>query len=82
MLCDYLLKSYPPEHQVIIYEAAILPINKARMDKVTLAQLPDQKINDISSLYIPPVESVRPRQEILTQFGMSNDRWHELVRYT
>lgn len=55
-LKDKLSDFYPLDHQVIIYEAPTLPGFNARMDRVSLESLDKTKINDISTLYVPPLE--------------------------
>ncbi|MGC4076364.1 MAG: diguanylate cyclase [Rubrivivax sp.] len=54
-LVDKLLRWYPPEHEVILYEAAWLPIEQPRMDRLALRDLPDAKYAEYTTLVIPPL---------------------------
>ena len=54
ILLDLLSEYYPDEHEVIVYEASSLPINKARIERIPLNQLIDIKLHDFSTLVVPP----------------------------
>lgn len=54
LLVDKLARSYPLDHQVIIYEAATNPLEKTRIDKLALRELPQASLKQISTLVIPP----------------------------
>ncbi len=45
---------YPDDHEVILYEAASLPIIPHRADRITLGTLPQAKLNGITTLVVPP----------------------------
>ncbi|MBD3668825.1 MAG: hypothetical protein HUJ16_12725 [Kangiella sp.] len=53
-LVDILFQHYPPEHNVIIYEAKLLAIDAVREEVVMLKALPDSKLSMNSTLVIPP----------------------------
>ena len=55
VLCDYLRGYYLEEQQVCIYEAAILPLQKPRIEWLKLPDLNQAEVNPISTLYIPPI---------------------------
>ncbi|OGV37762.1 MAG: methylase [Legionellales bacterium RIFCSPHIGHO2_12_FULL_35_11] len=55
VLSDYLNHYYADEHPVCIYEAAVYPSKKPRIDWTTVNELSKTKINASSTLYIPPV---------------------------
>lgn len=69
LLVDLLLKTYPSEHQVIIYECSVLPTDKARIDKIKLKDLPNQLLSLKSTLIIPPWRKYQANQEIIKQLG-------------
>ncbi|MEE4245369.1 MAG: SAM-dependent methyltransferase, partial [Kangiellaceae bacterium] len=54
-LADKLMKYYPGEHQVVVYEAATLPMFKARMDWIKLSQLASLEVTERSTLFIPAI---------------------------
>lgn len=54
-LVDKLLRWYPPEHEVILYEAARLPIETPRIDRLRLCDLPDARYQEFTTLVILPL---------------------------
>ena len=54
-LVDKLLRFYPPGHEVILYEAAQLPIDVPRMDRLALGDLPSAHYREYTTLVIPPL---------------------------
>jgi uncharacterized protein YabN with tetrapyrrole methylase and pyrophosphatase domain len=55
VLCNYLRNYYIEEQPMCIYEAAILPTQKPRIEWLKLSDLNQAKIKPISTLYIPPM---------------------------
>ncbi|MDH5630199.1 MAG: SAM-dependent methyltransferase [Gammaproteobacteria bacterium] len=53
MLKDKLFNWYPQTHEVILYEAATLPLMPPRIDVKTIAGLKEEDINIITTLIIP-----------------------------
>lgn len=51
---------YPPEHEVILYEAAQLPIDSPRAERLRLAELPDAQYAEYTTLVIPPLGELQP----------------------
>ncbi len=60
-LVEKLLRWYPPDHEVILYEAAQLPIDDFRAEHLRLCDLPDAQYRQITTLVIPPLESALRR---------------------
>ncbi|MDH5823626.1 diguanylate cyclase [Luteimonas sp. RD2P54] len=54
-LVDRLLRWYPPDHEVILYEAARLPIETPRAERLPLRDLPDAHYEEYTTLVIPPL---------------------------
>ncbi|TDK28394.1 diguanylate cyclase [Luteimonas aestuarii] len=54
-LVDKLLHCYPPDHQVILYEAARLPIETFRAERVALRDLPEARYQEYTTLVVPPL---------------------------
>lgn len=55
-LVGKLLRWYPPDHEVILYEAAQLPIESFRAESLRLRDLPDAHYEEFTTLVIPPLE--------------------------
>lgn len=56
-LTDFLLRLYPPNHEVVIYEAATLPTRAFSAVPVPLAALPSsQAVGELSTLYLAPFQ--------------------------
>ncbi len=54
LLVDALTRTYPPEHEAIIYRGATLPIHKPRIRRVKLADLPMTDITPEETVVLPP----------------------------
>lgn len=54
VLVDKLTQWYPPDTEVILYEAAQLPIEDFRADYLALAALPQASYKEYTTLVIPP----------------------------
>lgn len=54
VLVDVLCRHYPADHEVIVYRAAMLPMQAPRMDRLTLSQLPQIDLNGADTLVLPP----------------------------
>ena len=54
-LVDKLLRWYPPGHEVILYEAARLPIETPRAERLPLRDLPGAHYEEYTTLVIPPL---------------------------
>ena len=63
-------KWFPLEHEMILYEAPFLPVQKPRMDKFKLQDLPEMEISSISTLVIPPLTGLKLDKEALEVFGL------------
>ena len=68
---NYLLKWYPPEHQVIIYEAQILPVDQVRKEIISLNELYKAELKLISTLVVPPSQELKINEECLKSFGIT-----------
>ena len=74
VLVDKLARDYPPDHPVILYEAATNPLEKTRMDTILLRDLPTATLNGITTLVIPAAYPLKPDRAITDQLlAMSAD---------
>jgi|ERR1035437_248535 uncharacterized protein YabN with tetrapyrrole methylase and pyrophosphatase domain len=55
VLVERLEQSYPGDHEVVLYEAAIYPLYKPIRRRVRLSSLARTKYMPISTLYVPPL---------------------------
>ena len=60
-LVEKLMRWYPPDHEVILYEAAQLPIESFRAERLRLSDLPDASYKEFTSLVIPPLAAALRR---------------------
>lgn len=65
VLQDYLLKQYPADHPIILYEAAQYPTFEPRLERLALNELSNANINAITTLYLAPIDKVKPDQDML-----------------
>jgi uncharacterized protein YabN with tetrapyrrole methylase and pyrophosphatase domain len=55
-LVEALLVHYPPEHEVVVYEASPYPIAEAIVERLPLAELAAAEVRPMATLVIPPRE--------------------------
>lgn len=67
LLAERLQEDYPTDHEVIVYEAATLPISRPRMESVPLAQLADTPLRMHSTLVVPPALELQPDSGMLAR---------------
>ena len=67
LLVDLLLETYPEDHQVIIYECAVLPIETPLVEYHKLADLSQARLSMKSTLVIPPVGKKTKNQQKINQ---------------
>lgn len=70
---DYLSQWYSNEHEVILYEAAVLPIETFRAEKIALNQLDKAQLNMKTTMVIPPARELELNTELLASLGLSKD---------
>lgn len=64
VLVDVLARDYPLDHEITIYEAAILPINRPRIERLKLGDLATANIDMHVTVVIPPARILQPDHEI------------------
>lgn len=69
VLRDKLLRWYPPDIEVILYEAAQLPVESFRADRLPLSDLPEADYKEYTTLVIPPVAGLKPDTTSLAALG-------------
>ena len=58
-LTDKLRRWYPADHEVILYEAAQLPIETPRSERLHLSDLPNATYQEYTTLVVPPLGELR-----------------------
>ena len=72
-LSEALMADYPADHPVIVYEAAVFPLDTFRRESLPLASLHEARFSQVSTLYLPPIGSPRLDPERLKAVGVSAD---------
>lgn len=62
-------EGYPPDHSVVIYEAATLPITVPRMERIPLSGLIDAELRLQSTLVVPPAVPMRKNERLLVRLA-------------
>jgi hypothetical protein len=55
ILVNKLLETYPKDHEIIIYECAVLPIDQTRIENIRLKDLATIAISGKTTVIIPPL---------------------------
>lgn len=78
VLVDLLLRDYPPEHEVVVYRAATLPIQSPSIRRVALAQLASAQVDAVDTLILPPARAMEPDPEVRARLA-ALDRSEQVV---
>jgi len=65
LLAERLARDYPPDHKVIVYRAATLPIHAPRIETITLRRLATARIEAPDTLVLPPARRAIPDERTL-----------------
>jgi uncharacterized protein YabN with tetrapyrrole methylase and pyrophosphatase domain len=72
-LVEYLLRLYPADHEVVIYEAAQYHVCDPVIIKSTIAELAaGQRVSGIATLYIPPLKRQPMSLSMLKRLGLGS----------
>lgn len=67
VLVEKLERWYPLDHEAILYEAAVLPIQEFRADRIALGALPEAQLTASTTLVIPPLGAPEPDHAVRQQ---------------
>jgi uncharacterized protein YabN with tetrapyrrole methylase and pyrophosphatase domain len=70
VLVETLLESYPPEHEVVVYEASPYPGFDAHVLRTPLAELRPEHATALSTLYVPPARQPEPDLRMIDRLGL------------
>ena len=62
-------EGYPPGHEVVVYEAATLPISAPRMECLPLSALVDTTLSPQSTLVVPPARPMARNEAMLARIA-------------
>lgn len=74
LLVEYLERHYPPEHEVILYEASPYPVGPGQIRRLRLADLPAAEPSPMSTLCVPPGQPSAPDPRMLERLGLPTRR--------
>lgn len=74
ILVDLLIETYPKNHQIALYECAVLPIHESRIEWITLQQFAHAQVNQHTTLYIPPSQKMRRNSRLRLQLTELDSR--------
>ncbi len=70
VLVDVLARDYPLDHEVIVYQAATLPIQKPRIERIKLSELVDAKVDMQITMVLPPSRLMQANEVVRAQLGL------------
>lgn len=65
LLVERLCADYPAAHEVIVYEAATLPIAQPRVERMALAELVGARLHPHTTLVVPPCRAMERDEAML-----------------
>ena len=74
ILAEVLEQDYGANHQVTVYEASVYyPVCPPVIEHIPLAKLPEAKVTEVSTLYVPPKAMAPVDREIMASIGIKRD---------
>lgn len=70
VLTETLLEAYRNDHEVVVYEAARLPVCNSKIARIPLERLPQTAVGAMSTLYVPPMEEPDTDEAMLRRLGL------------
>lgn len=74
LLLERLMRDYPPDHEVVVYEAATLPFMTPRISRMPLSDLASAELHMHSTLVIPPCRSLE-RDDVIADRLTQHTDW-------
>lgn len=71
IVVEALLRTYPPEHPAVIYEATYYPVCEPLIQRTTIAGIPGCQVNTHSTLWVPPVAKARLDLAAMRELGLA-----------
>ena len=67
ILLELLRPLYGDDHEVVIYQAATLPMDTPRIERMPLRELLHASLNDAATLVLPPSRSMEPNAGVVAR---------------
>ncbi|WP_426663254.1 SAM-dependent methyltransferase [Rhodanobacter aciditrophus] len=77
LLVERLEQDYPPDHEVIIYRGATLPIERPRIQRITLRELARVSLTAEETVVLPPAVTLQPNRDMLERLQALDLRGQE-----
>jgi len=74
VLAEVLAQAYGAHHEAVLYEASPDALQPPLLDRVALADLPKARVNDLSTLYVPPLSRPPIDAAMLDRLGIPPQR--------
>lgn len=74
ILVEVLLRTYPPEHPAVIYEATYYPVCEPLIQRTTIAGIPGCQVNTHSTLWVPPIAKAQLDVAAMRELGLAVGR--------
>jgi uncharacterized protein YabN with tetrapyrrole methylase and pyrophosphatase domain len=71
VLLERLARDYAPDHEVVLYEAAVEPGRTPRISRATLSALPRSGVTLATTLYIPPARPAIIDETLCARIGVT-----------
>lgn len=65
LLVERLGQDYPPDHEVIVYRGATLPIERPRIQRIILRELAEWPLTAEETVVLPPAVTLQPNRAML-----------------
>ncbi len=72
-LQEKLLRYFPADHRIAIYEAPTLAVGSARIDWLPLEALAEARVSEISTLFVPATGKPEPDFQSLAAMGLTEE---------
>lgn len=74
VLVEVLSNTYPPQHEVVLYECPTLAIDNPRIEWVKLSELPKKQVSQHTTLVIPPLGTPQKNKYITQRLAKLNNK--------
>ena len=74
ILAEVLEQDYGTNHEVTVYEASVYyPVCPPVIERLPLAKLPEAKVTEVSTLYVPPKAMAPVDRKMMASLGINQD---------
>ncbi|MEN8238873.1 MAG: SAM-dependent methyltransferase [Actinomycetota bacterium] len=72
VLAERLSEMYPPDHQIVMYEAAGIIGFPPRIDEATVATLAEAPVSRATTMYVPPTHVAQTDEDMVERLGIAD----------